>query len=979
MSSGTINLILSCGFVFILLVGFLLGFWRGVRRSAVSFGIGVVGVIVAFFVTPPITNAILQIQVPAQQGQVALSQYILDMLLQDEQLAGLIEANPNLETLVAALPAAIANVVFFILVTMVIMLLMYVIYKIIALTCLKPQEDQKLYRTWGGAVGVVKAFVITIFVLMPLSALIGLYGQITSQADIYVKQETDTQSERMLAEGKEEEQNRSSLKPISEYIPAQVDEIVGQLGNNFLFKMCGATAADEAMFDYMSKIEVDGQNLFFRQELVSYAEVYNAAAEISNIGQSEHNFSELNFEVLQTIFDRVIDGTLFEKIAAELIASVVENYQNYENIFGQEFVQQYSQLFEDVASGLESAQSAAQYFKNDLQQVFNVFKTLCQNGVVDEIRAQSKIGAEQIIKILGDDADSLSSTLSGIFNMNLVRDSFDFLFNTFVSPSLSDMVEDDSMNVSSDSSTMQDDDWQALANDLTAIFEDFAAISKEIDIKEFVEDPFMLIESPKEPSQTEEEVIDIEKVLSKVGSMVDRARGIELLKNSAGEPIVDVLLGQFNVTLPTNEEIYDSDGKLVEIENYQSYMSFLSGSLIEVRDSGLYEILTEQKAEEIDVASIIKQLAAKVENQENGQIDREKLGKILLPLLQVEPTKSLLQDNVLASVDNEYISFKNIEGYQEWKAELGYFTDIIVALSNQSSTEKTYVDLLFEEDGINKILTSINSQHLTELLKPAFWASSTDGLKKTLIETMNSLFKQIAPDMPNLTWDDNTFVAESSEDQTEEICLIFSDLLGFYNDYLELGEDFSFASIDKVQLGVLLNHIKANAYRVQLSEGTQTQKQKEGLFNGVFNALWEALCAKFDVAQRIVGQKKPWQIDFESLMNAAVELQSALEETSGFLKDIASELKNATAGGLSVEDVTEAVEKITQDLPQETTEIIEQVLGSLDEFEVEIDVALGQTAEQIQDNKDEIIDAINSIPLSDQAKDSLKGLFGVLS
>ena len=66
-------------------------------------------------------------------------------------------------------------------------------------------------------------------------------------------------------------------------------------------------------------------------------------------------------------------------------------------------------------------------------------------------------------------------------------------------------------------------------------------------------------------------------------------------------------------------------------------------------------------------------------------------------------------------------------------------------------------------------------------------------------------------------------------------------------------------------------------------------------------------------------------------------------------------------------------------MPQETTEIIEQVLGSLDEFEVEIDVALGQTAEQIQDNKEEIIDAINSIPLSDQAKDSLKGLFGVLS
>ena len=64
MGLGSIvGLVLNVLFALILVIGFLLGIWRGLKKSAVSAAFSIVGVLIAFFVTPPITNAILGISV----------------------------------------------------------------------------------------------------------------------------------------------------------------------------------------------------------------------------------------------------------------------------------------------------------------------------------------------------------------------------------------------------------------------------------------------------------------------------------------------------------------------------------------------------------------------------------------------------------------------------------------------------------------------------------------------------------------------------------------------------------------------------------------------------------------------------------------------------------------------------------------------------------------------------------------------------
>lgn len=95
------------------------------------------------FITPPITNAIMGISVPYEETTVTLSQYIVEMLKQNADIAALIENNPNLSTLIERLPSAVGNVVVFLVVSALVMLVLYIVYKIIAVTCLKRKEDQK--------------------------------------------------------------------------------------------------------------------------------------------------------------------------------------------------------------------------------------------------------------------------------------------------------------------------------------------------------------------------------------------------------------------------------------------------------------------------------------------------------------------------------------------------------------------------------------------------------------------------------------------------------------------------------------------------------------------------------------------------------------------------------------------------------------------------------------------------------------------
>lgn len=959
MDGGTINLIISFVFVLILIIGFFIGFWRGVRRSAVSCAIGLVGIVIAFFITPPITNAIMGISIAYGEETITLSQYVLEMLAQNADIAGLVENNPNLKTLIERLPSAIANVIVFLLVSAVVMFLLYIVYKIIAITCLKRKEDQKMYRTWGGVIGLVKAFVITIFVFMPLSSLCGLVSDITYSNDIYVQTSNNDQPNTSAQKIQTQAQKDSaeSESAIAEYIPAEVMEIIDSLNDSFFFKMEGAVGLDDAMFDYLSSVEVNGERLYLRQEIISYANVYDVAMQISEIStSSEHTFAQLDFDKLEIYLNDILDGALFRQIVVEIVQDVALNYENYSFIIPAEQLEEYKELLDDIANGFQEAikdneSGVIEYLKNDFNKLFATFKELAKSGVIDKIVSQDNLSKQDIIDLLVANTQSFSNSVENIFSMNILHDGFNFIFNNFVVNSVEGLDQ-----IEVDTSSWQNEEWNNLSAQFVTVISNFSDVANQVDVFEVINDPTSILTKPAEG----EKDVDIEAVLKSLGKFIDSVLEVTILQNAEGQSIISGLLSENNFVLPT-DEVIDNNGQAVSLENYEQYLTFISQSLEEIKDNDLYAILTSSES---DATSIIKTIA----NLVSAEGKHDLLADIFLPLIQVEPTKTLIGEELVSAVQSDLIDLSGIQGYDMWKSELGYVSDILIILNKADESGTSYLDYAISGNADLLLQNLGDNITITDILTPVLRANSTSGIKQTLFDTIEEVLNELANTQIDLRIEGISFEEDSSEDQTSEICLIFEDLLSVYKQYSSTSGEFTFKDIDKNILGSLLDRIKENAYREELAS-----KKTQGLFRPMFEELYKQLLTEFSSAESIIKDKHVYEISFTELMKALSEIENA---TEGSFIDKVGDMISSSAS-VSIENVEELIASVTEETTTETLETIDVVLGVLEDFEVKIDIP-GSTEEEIESNKTQIEEFINdNTNLTESLKDKLNNIFGL--
>ena len=243
MTSALIGWIASILFILILVGGFFVGFWRGFKRSTANLIFSVIGVIIAFFITPVITNAVLGIQVNYEGSQVQLKDLVYEMIISIGDVKQMISTNANLKTLVANLPAALFSTLIFIIVTILVEMVIYIIYKICNFAFIKGPKGGKLF---GGIVGVAKTFIVTIIAFMPFAGLIGLANNLTTANDYSIRT-ASVQTVTEDTEGQEDETKIYSLA--ADQLPNEAVIVIRGLENNMLTKCSSLFGLDNAMLD----------------------------------------------------------------------------------------------------------------------------------------------------------------------------------------------------------------------------------------------------------------------------------------------------------------------------------------------------------------------------------------------------------------------------------------------------------------------------------------------------------------------------------------------------------------------------------------------------------------------------------------------------------------------------------------------------------------------------------------------------------
>ena len=926
-----VGLILNLLFVLILVIGFLLGIWRGLKKSAVSAAFSVVGVIVAFFVTPLITNAILGISINVDGTQVTLNQYIVDQLRSNPDIANLLVNTPSFENFIANVPSAVANTVIFIVVTFLVELVLYVPYRIIASVCLK-QKGQKKYRWWGGAVGLVKAFVVAIFVFMPLSSLAGTATQIDEREDIFVAESVTDASTLAQDEPQEGEEGQESDSLFSTVLPVEFVDVVYSIDNSAFGVLGGLVGLDNAMFDYLSKVDMENGNVYIRQELVNYFDAYNIFTQISNEMQKENgkSLTQLNFEKIDKVIEGVLNGGLYRSVAVEVLTEVIVDYQNYSFMQNETFVEYYP-LFDSVGLSLktnlsQNIEGAIQYFSNDIKEVYSAFKTLATNGVLDQMRNLSE--EESILDILTtkENVESLTIVVDDLFSMNMVRDGVTFVANKMLS-SLIEGVDEIAVDVKD----WTEEKWDQLSSDISSVFEKAVKVIDQVEISQVLEDPTSILQDKQ---------LNIPSLLSNLGGLIDGVRSIELFKNAEGNSILDQMLVEYGFTLPAeDEQIYNANGELVKISSYTDLLNLFVPSFEKLQKIDLFTKIEDST----DAKSLITYLAGEISK------DNALLSTVILPLTQVEPAKSLITDLFAESVNSDLISIDaNSYTYSDWKSELDSLTQILTTLNKKSSVEgKTYLDLALDGD-VSSILSNLGSDvTITDILSPVLTAKSTDGLKKQVFQTIDEMLNEVVGtsenfgDLESLDFD-TIFIKEGGiEDQTKEICNIFENVIEIYKDYTEAtegGGNYDLASMDKTLLGILADSIKANAYRVEIASQNREESgpQNNGIFRTAFDNLYNQMLSSFEngnIRQLIEG-KDVWQISFTSLM-ASVEAFEDVAQ-SDFVKEVSDILTSGS--DITISDVENLVGTITEDTAQEVVDQIDTLLDNLGDLEVKIDL-----------------------------------------
>ena len=805
MSASAIGWIVSIVFIVILVIGFFIGFWRGLKRSTASLIFGLVGALLAFFLTPVITKAILGINITADGTQTSINNYLVEMIKSaSEDIEALVNANPNLESFFAQLPSALANVVVFIVLTAVVELIMYIIYKIIASIFLKYKPGAKKHRITGGVVGAVKTLIIVVFAFMPLSALIGTLNNIMYEDTYFVEQvQSDTtvanaedseiiiddgESEDQAGEGQQEGQQEGEQATeetkvnslIDEYIPSEVKNVISGLENNALIKISKVFGLDNYVFDYLSQVTVDGEKVQVRKDIENVYPMINFVYQLRTFYDEEGlvNLKNADLDRIEKYFNNFVDSGLFQSVLASTVANVIENYQDYAFIANSQIVQEYGIILDDLKANLSSlttTKEKGEYFASDFKNLFSAFKTLAKSGTLDQVKDLN--GLNEILNVLTNDENItvLQSALENVFSMNTIQDSISSVIKVTFEKILNEEVSD-----LEDSSNYTDEQWKNLSAKFTNILKMVGDINSGFSggLEGVIKDPESILD---ESSGT------LPATLSSVGSLLDELLNIDLFKTTTGEntTIFDGILTNYNLTLPSGTVLKvntNESGELVKeevtISSYKELFEFITPTLITVKDNDLYNIITSGS----DAQSLLQTLADKIAKNEEGAVvgDRYLLHKIILPLYQIEFTNELIVSNLQTALGaDEIITFANIDTLAEWGSELDYISDLITKVnttsvnigSQEDPDNQTYLQIILSGD-YNTLINNLQEEDVDGIFRPVLEAQCTENLKVQVLDLISTNIQKVTNAQTTIPTDN----ASQNVDEIIEIIKSFISL-----------------------------------------------------------------------------------------------------------------------------------------------------------------------------------------------------------
>lgn len=405
-----------------LIIGFLCGIVRGLKRSSLHILVFLVSMTVALFITVPITNAILNVTVTIDGFTGPLKQQIIHHLSKRVDVQSL---GSSMVAFIQGLPQAIVAPILFIVVSLVCYWIFDIIYLIVARVSFgKKKEDfknNKPHRWFGGIVGAVEGFLFLFVLFAPLSALTKTYGQIVT-----VQAASTTQSTVAFAD--EKDKHLQTLPDmLSNILPKDVNEGIKAYNNSLLGKMCGAGGLDNALFDKLSNFKIDKQTISLRKELITLGSTYNNFVVVYN-NFIDRNFDDLNLQALKTDIEAFLNNGIFKKVLTDTITNLVVNYDFKTDTLKLPAIAK--DVLKDIKTTFTAQDfNAYEYLKHDVLTLVDAVDVLLQDEFIKQYTNLTDPTSAQTLTTVANNADGLKDVLDKLFEVNIIKDAFPAVIN----------------------------------------------------------------------------------------------------------------------------------------------------------------------------------------------------------------------------------------------------------------------------------------------------------------------------------------------------------------------------------------------------------------------------------------------------------------------------------------------------------------------------------------------------------------------
>lgn len=470
MNAGLIPTAIVSLFLVCIILGFLFGWFRGFSKSLVRFIIVLAVTVLAFFVVPSITTAVLKMDISKLNiniggvSAVTLGDLIIDLIEQVPIVQDLIESSPTLASVITLVPQMLANVVLFIAFFFIFKWFSMIIYWIIAgiFFSKKKMGDKDRHKFVGAVIGTVQGFLVAIVLMVPIFGVVETSRPMVEairaeQAAASTSENTEESasgftytvneggssetpggegsgetpggggsSETPGGEGSggtsEEEKNNKDIKQTVYDVTDETGKYVDAFDKVWIVKVMKALKIQDlsvSMFDNLTTVKDRDLEVSLRNEVKVVASAYPGLSGLI-YGDADVENAE-TYDNVKESFDKLYASPVLSGVVSELVpkaatrwsdTSLAEEDRKFCGIAKPDFGDAATNRVFDALLLNLATQEDSEELKKDIDTSIDVMKLCCTSGIVTAVKHNGDL-MEVLLK------DTNKNLVSNIIDLSL--------------------------------------------------------------------------------------------------------------------------------------------------------------------------------------------------------------------------------------------------------------------------------------------------------------------------------------------------------------------------------------------------------------------------------------------------------------------------------------------------------------------------------------------------------------------------------